>query len=83
MMDTSPDIKKLPRKLRRASQCGKYFHAIRYNSGQNRLKAFCYAWLAVLTYPEILRTRPMASVLMPGYWGLRCVLGQLKRIVFR
>ncbi len=79
MIEQSPDLKNAPRRLRRAAECGKYLHAIRYRPSASRwAKGYC-AWRAVLAYPKILGRADLAPLLFPGYRPLRNALGRLRR----
>lgn len=62
MIDSSPDIKKLPFALRQAAQCGKWRLKFRYNLRYNPgryWKTMYYLWRAVASYP------PAFSSLLP------------------
>jgi glycosyltransferase involved in cell wall biosynthesis len=54
MMETSPYIRSLPLRLRRAAKVGLLLHRIRYNPRPSRLSNRLLLWRAILSYPELL-----------------------------
>ena len=65
MIDTSPDIAKLPKALKRAALCGKYLHASRYNGG-NPLSSYYWRWRALCVYPSICEMLKFPRDFVPG-----------------
>lgn len=81
MMDTSPELKNLSWKLRRAAQCGKYRHAVKYNPSGSDFMATYYLWRAILAYPKVIRTIGLSGSLIPGYFFAHRALSRIKRLI--
>ncbi len=68
MMDTSRDIAKSPKRLKRAAKAGKYLTMATYNPGRNPVNRYYNYWRAVFEFPSVFQSQKLGGILIPGYW---------------
>ena len=83
MMHTSVEVQNGPRCWRRAAQCGKYLHAVRYNPSDSDWMATYYLWRAIWAKPSTMLSSWRSLYFIPGYLPLRRALSRLKRTLLR